>query len=107
MTAIDPFEALGHALAVVIRQTVHEAFAATRPADLDEGTQLLAIPSAAARLGIGQTTLKKAIAAGQIRTCLVGRRRLVPVAAIVEYASALPGGPRAPGTSPETSEPLR
>lgn len=50
---------------------------------------LLSIPEAAEALGIGRTRLYADIAAGRIRTCKVGRRRLVPSSAINTYIATL------------------
>jgi excisionase family DNA binding protein len=50
---------------------------------------LLSIDETAKRLGLGATTTKNLIAAGQIRSVMVERRRLVPVEAIHEHVHGL------------------
>jgi excisionase family DNA binding protein len=47
------------------------------------------IPEAAARLGIGRTVLYQKIAAGQIGSVLVGRRRLIPDSALRAFVANL------------------
>lgn len=47
--------------------------------------RLLSIDEAAATLGIGRTRLYHEVAAGQLSTVKVGRRRLVPAGAIAGY----------------------
>ncbi len=46
---------------------------------------LLSIPEAAALLGVSRSTLYLLIASGAIRTKLLGRRRLIPRAALEAY----------------------
>lgn len=46
--------------------------------------QLLSIPLAAKRLGVGRTAVYSEIQAGRLRSIRVGRRRLVPSSAIAE-----------------------
>lgn len=58
---------------------IREDLAAPSPAEPD---RLLSIPDAAQRLGIGRSLLYQEIAAGNLRTVKVGRRRLVPAAAL-------------------------
>jgi excisionase family DNA binding protein len=50
-----------------------------------KGDRLLSIADAATALGIGRSRLYDEIAAGRIRSIHVGRRRLVPAAAVAEY----------------------
>ena len=55
-----------------------------------EGAELLvSIPEAARRLSVGRTTAYAMISAGRLRTVTVGRRRLVPVAALAEFVAEL------------------
>jgi excisionase family DNA binding protein len=61
------------------------------PAFAHEHCHVLTIAEAAARLGIHRQTLRAAIERGDIRAIRVGRRWLIPVAAIDE----LLGGHRA------------
>jgi excisionase family DNA binding protein len=49
--------------------------------------QLLAVAEAAARLGVGRTTVYELLSAGQIRSVKVGRRRLIPATALAEYVN--------------------
>lgn len=50
--------------------------------------RLLSVDEAAERLGIGRTRAYGEIAAGRLRSVLVGRRRLVPSSAIAEFIEA-------------------
>lgn len=54
------------------------------PAFAHEECQALTITEAAARLGIHRQTLRAAIERGDVRAVRIGRRWLVPVAAIDE-----------------------
>jgi len=85
-----PYEALAEALAEVVRDAVADAIArmADHPSMADE-TAFVGVPEAARRLNLGETTTKREIAAGRLRSVLLGRRRLVPVDAIAEFAQAL------------------
>jgi excisionase family DNA binding protein len=47
--------------------------------------KLLSIAEAATMLGIGRSGLYGEIAAGRLRSLRVGRRRLVPAAAVADY----------------------
>jgi excisionase family DNA binding protein len=50
--------------------------------------RLLSIDEAAAVLGIGRSRLYNDFGAGRLRSLRVGRRRLVPAAAIAEYIAS-------------------
>ena len=50
---------------------------------------LLPIPDAAMALGIGVTKCWELIAAGDLETVRIGRRRLVPVSALEKYVHDL------------------
>ena len=64
-----------------LRETVRaEADAAPRAPD-----RLLSIDEAAAALNLGRSLLYSEIQAGRLRSCKVGRRRLIPAAAIAAY----------------------
>jgi excisionase family DNA binding protein len=53
-------------------------------------TELLSIPAAGKSLGgLGRTKIYELIAAGELRTVKIGRRRLVPASAIAEYVARL------------------
>lgn len=70
-------------LAAAIREEVAEA---ARP----DGPQLLSVEDAAQLAGIGRTALYSLIANGRVRSVSLGRRRLVPRAAIAELAQSPP-----------------
>jgi excisionase family DNA binding protein len=50
---------------------------------------LLDVASAAGVLGLGRTKLHELIAAGEVRSVKIGRRRLIPMAALDEYVDRL------------------
>lgn len=54
---------------------------------IEEAIKPIAVsPSDAARLiGIGRTTLYAALASGALRSAKIGKRRLIPIAAINEW----------------------
>jgi excisionase family DNA binding protein len=54
----------------------------------DHGVELLSIPEAARRLGIGRSRVYEEIGRGTLRSLKVGRRRLIPSDAIAERAKA-------------------
>lgn len=56
--------------------------------------RLLSVDAASLTLGIGRTMLLGEISAGRLRSMKVGRRRLVPSAAIAEYIAASGVTPR-------------
>lgn len=47
--------------------------------------RLLDIEEAAATLGLGRTSVYGEMSAGRLRSIRVGRRRLIPAAAVAEY----------------------
>jgi excisionase family DNA binding protein len=51
---------------------------------------LCSIPSALARTGIGRSFLYERLADGSIRSVKAGRRRLVDVASLDQWAASLP-----------------
>jgi excisionase family DNA binding protein len=57
-----------------------EAVASPRAPD-----RLLSVDEAGATLNLGRSLVYQEIAAGRLRTLKVGRRRLVPAAAIADY----------------------
>jgi excisionase family DNA binding protein len=97
MDASDPYVVLGEALATVIRQAVKEAVSEVVDTVLAEviphlaptGASMVDVSEAARRLGLGTTSVKKLIAAGELRSALIGRRRKVPVSAIEAYVQGL------------------
>jgi excisionase family DNA binding protein len=73
---------------------VRELVAALRDEIADEAKpaapmpeRLLSIDEAALTIGVGRTALYAEIGAGRLRTCKVGRRRLVPAGAIAELTA--------------------
>lgn len=100
MSQRDPVQMLAESLEEIIRRAVRDALADNGGAH-DESA-LLSMKEGCNRLGLGLTTVKREIADGRLRSCVVGRRRLIPAAAIAEYAAALdapdaPGGAHPPG----------
>jgi excisionase family DNA binding protein len=49
---------------------------------------LLRVPQAAARLGVGKSTVEALIASGQLRSLKIGKSRRIPVAALEEFIAA-------------------
>lgn len=86
--ARDPFDRLATALADVVRSAVAEALAGLATGATDTA-ELLSVEEAARRLSLGTTTLKRKIAAGDIESVLVDRRRLIPASAIRDYVTHL------------------
>jgi excisionase family DNA binding protein len=84
----DPYRDLGEALAVVIRKELREALADVTMPGANTFT-MVSVGEAAHRLGPGKTKLNRLIAAGELGSVLVGRRRLVPVEAIESYVRRL------------------
>lgn len=66
-------------LADAIRAEIRDGLAEQSQAEL------LSIPDAAARMGVGRTTVYAELASGRLRSIRVGRRRLIPADAIQEY----------------------
>ena len=85
----NPYEALAEAFAEIVREAVAEAVGRIGKQGGVEENALVGVPEAARRLNLGETTTKREIAAGRSRSVLVGRRRLVPVDAITEFAQRL------------------
>lgn len=84
----SPFEQLATAFEAIVRQAVADALAEALPATADSRV-LLSVQEAATRAGVSTTTMKREIAAGHLRSSLVGRRRLVHVADLAAYAATL------------------
>jgi excisionase family DNA binding protein len=53
---------------------------------------LLPIPDVAEALGIGRSKAWELIASGELSTVRIGRRRLVPIAALERYVTGLVEG---------------
>jgi excisionase family DNA binding protein len=108
--AEDPYIILGEALAAVLRRelrdavhdvvlgAVQEALAEVLPG---ADPTMIDVAEAARRLGLGTTKTKQLIAAGELPSVLIGRRRKVPVEAIEGYIRRLtdPEQLRLPGIS--------
>lgn len=71
-------------LAAAIRAEVLAELEAERSAP----DRLLDVDEARSLLGLGRSTFYSEVLAGRLRTVKVGRRRLVPAAAIAEYIAA-------------------
>ncbi len=56
-----------------------------------EGALLLKVEAAAARLGVGRSTLYETIRRGEIESVLIGRSRRIPAAAVEAYVARLRG----------------
>lgn len=51
--------------------------------------RLHSVESVMDRLGVGRSTVFALMASGQLRSCKVGRRRLIPEAAISDFIDSL------------------
>jgi excisionase family DNA binding protein len=91
MSRPTSYELLAAALAEVVQDAVAEALTRMAGPANSEETALIGVPEAARRLNLDETTTKREIATGRLRSVLVGRRRLVPVDAIAEFADRLTG----------------
>jgi len=60
----------------------------TQPTDTAPQQLALSPEQAAAALGLGRTTVYALIQSGQLRSLCVGRRRIIPVAAIETFLAA-------------------
>jgi excisionase family DNA binding protein len=83
--APDAYQALADALALVIADIVARVVAdtPTQPG----GEALVSVTDAAHRLAVSPATVKRLIAAGGLPSLSVGRRRLVPLAALQAFAA--------------------
>src|SRR6266851_7690766 len=85
-TINDAIGELAEALAGVIEKAVLDAVAKAVSVKVDnDSATLLSVPEAAGALGLGTTTVKKLIAAGELTSVTVGRRRLVPRSALEDF----------------------
>jgi excisionase family DNA binding protein len=82
--------ALGAAMVAVIQRSVDQALTKAVTGH-SEAPSLLDVPEVASRLGISQVKVKRLIAAGELRSVLLGRRRLVPSEAVADYIRSLEG----------------
>ncbi|TFV67226.1 UNVERIFIED_ORG: DNA-binding protein [Bacillus sp. AZ43] len=62
---------------------------------MDKPLLLPIYPEAGRMLGVGRTTMYGLITSGELRTVKIGRRRLVPAAAIEAYVARLESSPAA------------
>jgi excisionase family DNA binding protein len=93
----DPCRDLAQALNAVVHQAIKEAVVeavtALVPQILDqvssEHVLVMDVPEAAARIGLSESKVKRLIAAGEIASISMGRRRKVPVAAVEDYLRRL------------------
>ena len=65
-------------------EAIVEAVSDQQP-DPNTAPRLYGAEEAAAQLGIGRTAVFAEIAAGRLRSVTVGRRRLIPASALVEF----------------------
>ena len=70
----------------VVDDVVSRVVAAMMPGS-NNNEVMVSVPDAATRLGLGTTTLKELIAAGEIQSVKVGARRLVPVRALEAFST--------------------
>lgn len=54
-----------------------------------ENKLLLSAEEAASRLGVGRTTIFELLAAGDLQSLKIGRRRLIPVAALAAFVQRM------------------
>ena len=79
----DRLEAAVSELVEALRESVRaEADAVPREPD-----RLLSVDEAAAMLGLGRSRMYAELGAGRLRSIQVGRRRLIPTAAIAAFIS--------------------
>ncbi len=57
--------------------------------DVMENKLLLSAEEAASRLGVGRTTIFELLAAGDLQSLKIGRRRLIPVAALAAFVQRM------------------
>lgn len=62
-------------------------------ADHSDGVLMVSLPEAARRVGLGLSKTKYLVAQQEIRSVLIGKRRLVPVAAIQEFVDRVVAEP--------------
>lgn len=79
MTAEERLAAAVAELVDALRAVARAAAAPSAP------ERLLSIDEAARALGIGRTALYSELAAGRVRSVKIGRRRLVPASAVIEF----------------------
>jgi excisionase family DNA binding protein len=95
----DPCRDLGRALGDIIRpvikQAVAEAMADVLPQILAQATSdpvsVMDVPEVADKLGLSESKVKKLVAAGEIASICVGRRRKITGEAVTDYIRRLEG----------------
>jgi excisionase family DNA binding protein len=83
--------ALGAAMGAYIDRAIHQALVKV-PAGTEGitgGAALLDVGTVAERLSVSEPKVKRLIAAGELRSVLLGRRRLVPSEAVTAYIRSL------------------
>ncbi|MBI4345925.1 MAG: excisionase family DNA-binding protein [Elusimicrobia bacterium] len=65
---------------------------------------LISVEEAGKRLGVGRTFAYELVASGELPSVKLGRRRLVPVAALSEYVDRALGATRMATNAPERPE---
>jgi excisionase family DNA binding protein len=60
------------------------------PSDAAPNDALLSVPAAAQRLGVGRSTLYELLGRGALEAVRIGRRTLVPAAAVEHLIATLP-----------------
>jgi excisionase family DNA binding protein len=84
----------GHADALAAAADALEAAAAAlrraaeAPAPSEGPDRLLSVEEASRALGVGRSTVYAELGAGRLRSVRVGRRRLIPAAAVAERMAA-------------------
>jgi excisionase family DNA binding protein len=82
----NPALILAEALSTIIRDAVRDVLQEVNAAGADNAA-LISVPEAAQRLGLGMTKLRELIASGELRSVVVGTRRLLRPADLDAFAS--------------------
>jgi excisionase family DNA binding protein len=77
-------EGLRHLVKEAVREALGEILDSC-----PDGGELVTIPVAASLLSLGQTSVKKLVGSGALRSCVVGRRRLINRQEITRYGAEL------------------
>ena len=73
-----------------LAEALREELRVEAAADPRAPDRLLSVDEAASMLGLGRSLVYGELGAGRLRSVKVGRRRLVPAAALSEYIAARP-----------------
>jgi excisionase family DNA binding protein len=84
----DAFDDLAQAFRCAVHDAVVQAVTEALSGH-SEGASLLDVPAVAERLAISTAKVKRLIAAGELGSVLIGRRRLVPAEALAAYVQSL------------------